>query len=231
MTSLRSLALPVAAMTAIVLASNVLVQFPVFAEIGGLQLADLLTWGAFTYPFAFLVTDLTNRRYGPAVARRVVMAGFATAILCSVLAPPILHDLGLLEYATAGDRLFRIALASGAAFLAAQLLDIAVFNRLRQASWWRAPAASSVSGSVVDTVTFFAIAFAPIFVFVGPNDGFALETAPLLGLFSAEAPRWVSWAIGDFTVKLAIAALALVPYRIVMQQFAPYRPHDAGAAV
>lgn len=231
MTSLRTYLLPVAAMTAIVLASNILVQFPVFAEIGGLQLADLLTWGAFTYPFAFLVTDLTNRRHGPATARRVVMAGFATAILCSVLAPPILYDLGLLEYATAGDRLLRIALASGAAFLAAQLLDIAVFNRLRQGSWWRAPAASSVSGSVLDTVTFFAIAFAPIFVFVGPNDGFALEAAPLLGVFAAEAPRWVSWAIGDFTVKLAIAVLALVPYRIVMQQFAPYRPADAGAAV
>ena len=230
MTSLRTYVLPVAAMTAIVLASNVLVQFPVFAEIGGLQLADLLTWGAFTYPFAFLVTDLTNRRYGPAVARRVVMAGFATAILCSVAAPPILYNLGLLEYATAGDRLLRIALASGAAFLVAHLLDIWVFNRLRQGSWWRAPAASSVSGSVLDTFTFFAIAFAPIFVFVGPNDGFALEAAPLLGVLATEAPRWISWAIGDFTVKLTIAVLALVPYRIVMQQFAPYRPVDASAA-
>ncbi|MEH6721219.1 MAG: queuosine precursor transporter [Aurantimonas endophytica] len=230
MTSLRSYILPVAAMTAIVLASNVAVQFPVFAEIGGLQLADLLTFGAFTYPFAFLVTDLTNRRYGPAVARRVVMAGFAAAVLCSIVVPPILYDLGLLEYATAADRLLRIALASGGAFLAAQLLDIAVFNRLRQDSWWRAPAASSVSGSVVDTFLFFTIAFAPVFAFVGPNDGFALEAAPLLGVFATEAPRWVSWAIGDFGMKLAIAVLALVPYRIIMQQFVPYRPVDARTA-
>ncbi|NDV88712.1 queuosine precursor transporter [Aurantimonas aggregata] len=231
MTSLRTYLLPVAAMTAIVLASNVAVQFPVFAQIGSLQLADVLTWGAFTYGFAFLVTDLTNRRYGAAVARRVVMAGFATAILCSVVVPPILYDLGWLEYATTGDRLLRIALASGGAFLVAQLLDIAVFNRLRQAGWWRAPAASSVSGSVVDTFLFFTIAFAPVFAFVGPNDGFALEAAPLFGVFATEAPRWVSWALGDLTVKLAIAVLALVPYRLIMQQFAPYRSVDAGASV
>ncbi|ORE94023.1 queuosine precursor transporter [Aurantimonas sp. 22II-16-19i] len=220
-------ALPIAAMAAIVLASNVAVQYPVFAEVGGLQLADLLTYGSFTYPFAFLVTDLTNRRHGPKVARRVVFAGFAAAVLCSLLVPPLLHDMGLLGFATTADRLFRIAVASGGAFLLAQLLDVAVFTRMRQDSWWRAPAFSSLSGSVLDTLTFFTIAFAPLFVFIGASDDFALESAPLLGMFSQEAPRWVSWAIGDFTVKLAVSAIALIPYRVIMQRFMPYRPHAA----
>lgn len=131
MKPLRIYLLPVAAMTTIVLAANIAVQFPLFAQLGSLQLADILTWGAFVYPFAFLVTDLTNRRYGPQVARRAVYVGFAMAVLCSIVVPPLLFDLGLLGYATAAERLFRIAIASGTAFLAAQLLDIAVFNRLR----------------------------------------------------------------------------------------------------
>ncbi|MEX6506389.1 queuosine precursor transporter [Jiella sp. M17.18] len=223
MPSLKTYSLPVAAMALIVLASNVLVQYPVFGQVGGLQLADVLTWGAFTYPFAFLVTDLTNRRFGPRIARRVVFAGFVTAVLASLVAPPLLFDLGLLQFPTSGDRLFRIAVASGAAFLMAQLLDIAVFNRLRQESWWRAPAASSLSGSVIDTLTFFSVAFAPLFVFVGPNDDFALQSARLFGVYAVEAPRWISWAMGDFSVKLMIAVFALVPYRIIMQQFMPYR--------
>lgn len=220
-------ALPVAAMAVIVLASNVAVQYPVFAEVGGLQLADVLTWGAFTYPFAFLVTDLTNRRYGPRVARRVVFAGFAAAVACSLVVPPLLFNLGLLGFSSTVDRLFRIAVASGGAFLLAQLLDVAVFNRLRQDSWWRAPVASSLSGSVLDTLTFFTIAFAPVFAFIGSNDDFALESARLLGVLPGEAPRWVSWAIGDFTVKLAIAAVALIPYRVIMQRFMPYQPQPA----
>ncbi|MBO0902604.1 queuosine precursor transporter [Jiella sonneratiae] len=223
----RIYALPVAAMAVIVLASNVAVQYPLFAEIGGLQLADVLTYGAFTYPFAFLVTDLTNRRHGPRVARRVVYAGFTAAVICSLLVPPLLFDLGLLGFATTAERLFRIAVASGSAFLAAQLLDVAVFNRLRQDRWWRAPALSSLSGSVLDTITFFSIAFAPAFVFLGANDGFALESAPLLGLFHAETPRWISWAIGDFSVKLLISVFALIPYRVIMQRFMPYRPQPA----
>ena len=112
-------------------------------------------------------------------------------------------------------------MASGAAFLAAQLLDIAVFNRLRQESWWRAPVASSLCGSVLDTLVFFSVAFAPLFVFVGPNDGFALESARLFGVLGVDAPRWISWAMGDFSVKLLIAAVALVPYRIIMQWVMP----------
>lgn len=222
--NMRSLALPVAAMTLIVVASNVLVQFPVSGSIGTVALGDILTWGAFTYPFAFLVTDLTNRRFGPVLARRVVYAGFAVAILASLVAPPLLVSLGLLEFAATGQRLLRIALASGAAFLAAQLFDILVFNRLRMQSWWRAPAFASLAGSLVDTLTFFTIAFAPAFGFVGPNDDFSLQIAPLLGAFSAEAPRWMSWAIGDFGVKLLIAVVALVPYRVLMNRLMPYRP-------
>ena len=88
----------VVAMSLVVVASNVLVQFPVNGEIGGLALADILTWGAFTYPFAFLVTDLANRRYGPTVARRIVFVGFTLAIICSIVAPPLLFKYGYIPY-------------------------------------------------------------------------------------------------------------------------------------
>ena len=215
MVSVKSLAPFVAAMAIVVAASNVLVQFPVQGTLGSLALADILTWGAFTYPFAFLVTDLANRRHGPAVARRVVLAGFAVAIVCSIVFPPLLFRLGLIEFETTAGRLVRIAVASGAAFLAAQLLDITVFNRLRRQSWWRAPMFGTLAGSIVDTMIFFGIAFSAAFAFVGPLDAFALEAAPLLGMFPAEAPRWFSWALGDLTVKLLIAIFALIPYRLI----------------
>jgi uncharacterized integral membrane protein (TIGR00697 family) len=205
----------VAAMALVVVASNVLVQFPVNGEVGGLQLADILTWGAFTYPFAFLVTDLANRRYGPSAARQIVFVGFMLAVICSILVPPLLFRYGFIEFETASDRLVRIAVASGAAFLIAQLLDVTVFNWLRQLSWWRAPVFSSLSGSVVDTAIFFSIAFAAAFSFVGPSDSFALENAPLLGLLSVETARWISWAAGDLVVKLLIAVFALIPYRLI----------------
>jgi len=217
------LVLPVAAMTLIVLASNVLVQFPVQGQVGTLALGDVLTWGAFTYPFAFLVTDLNNRLFGPRVARRIVYLGFALAIVSSLIVPPLLFRAGLLEFAATGERLARIAAASGFAFLAAQLLDITVFNRLRQGSWWKAPAASSLAGSMLDTAIFFTVAFAPFLAVFGPSDDFALQTAPLLGVFAAEAPRWISWALGDFTVKLAIAIFGLVPYRVIVNAVLPYR--------
>lgn len=205
----------VAAMALVVVASNILVQFPVDGQIGGLALADVLTWGAFTYPFAFLVTDLANRRYGPAVARRIVFVGFMLAVACSIVAPPLLFRLGLIEFDTAAGRLVRIAIASGAAFLTAQLLDITVFNRLRRQSWWRAPIFGTLAGSVVDTAIFFSISFAAIFAFVGPDDAFALENAPLLGLLPIETARWLSWAMGDLCVKLLIAIFALIPYRLI----------------
>ena len=206
MSSIRPYVLPVAAMCMVVAASNVLVQYPVPARIGGVNLADLLTFGAFTYPLAFLVNDLTNRAFGPAAARKVVVAGFALAVLLSIwLATP------------------RIAIASGSAFLIAQLLDTGIFNRLRAAAWWKAPIASTVIGSALDTVLFFSLAFAASFAVLGPNDPFAIEAAPLLGVFAAEAPRWISWALGDFAVKLLVAAAALAPYRLALSMVRPYQ--------
>jgi uncharacterized PurR-regulated membrane protein YhhQ (DUF165 family) len=197
----------VAAMAAVVLLSNVLVQHPLALRLGSLDLADLLTWGAFTYPLAFLVTDLTNRLLGPRMARRVVYVGFAVAVALSI------------HFSTP-----RIAIASGSAFLVGQLLDVGVFNALRERAWWKAPAFSSLLGSFVDTLLFFTLAFAPVFAFIGPDDAFAVEAAPFLGLFAAEAPRWLSWAFGDFAVKLLMAAFALIPYRIVVGALLPARP-------
>jgi uncharacterized integral membrane protein (TIGR00697 family) len=206
----------VLAMALVVVASNILVQFPMQGTVAGLSLADILTWGAFTYPFSFLVTDLANRRYAPAVARRIVFVGFMTAIVCSIVVPPLLFRHGLIEFETAADRLVRIAAASGCAFLTAQLLDVTVFNRLRRQSWWRAPIVGTLTGSVFDTMVFFTIAFSGAFAFAGPNDAFALETAPLMGVFPVEAMRWLSWAVGDLSVKLIIAVFALIPYRLVV---------------
>lgn len=192
------------AMAAVVVASNVLVQYPVHATLAGINLADLLTWGAFTYPAAFLVTDLTNRRFGPAAARKVVMIGFALAVGISIFA------------ATP-----RIAIASGSAFLMAHLLDIAVFDRLRRFAWWTAPAVSSVCGSLLDTLLFFGIAFSALATpLLGHHDDFAAEAAPLLGVFALEVPRWVSWAVGDLSVKLLVAAALLLPYRLLLAWFA-----------
>lgn len=186
-------------MALIVVASNHLVQFPVNFMIGDYNLADLLTWGAFTYPIAFLITDMTNRKFGAKNARIVVLVGFLIAVGLSIwLATP------------------RIAIASGSAFLVAQLLDVSIFNSMRNASWWRAPLISSIIGSVVDTILFFSIAFAGTFGFLGFEDGFAMEVAPLLGLFAAETPRWVSWALGDLGVKLIVGFAMLIPYGVAL---------------
>ncbi|KAA0971599.1 queuosine precursor transporter [Aureimonas fodinaquatilis] len=223
MTMTQRYALPVAAMTLIVLASNIAVQFPVQGQVGNLSLGDLLTWGAFVYPFAFIITDINNRLFGPHMARRVVYIGFAMAILSSIVLPPLLFGWGLVPFGLEPGRLVRIALASGSAFLLAQLMDIYVFNRLRRQSWWKAPMASGVVGTILDTLVFFSLAFAPLFLILGPNDGFALEAAPLLGVMSIEAPRWISWAIGDFSVKMAVAVFGLVPYRVAINLLLPYR--------
>lgn len=194
----------VALMTAVVVASNFLVQFPVQGMLGSINLADLLTWGAFTYPFAFLVTDLTNRQYGPRIARLVVAAGFVVGVALSwYLSQP------------------RIAIASGSAFLLGQLLDISVFNRLRRQSWWHAPLAGSMLGSILDTVLFFSFAFAPAFSVLGPNDDFAIGMAPVLGVMTAEAPRWISWALGDLSVKVLFALVLLMPYGALMSVVKP----------
>lgn len=216
----------IAAMALIVLVSNILVQFPVQGMVGGVALADLLTWGAFTYPFAFLVTDLANRAHGPAFARRVVFAGFGIAVASSIVLPPLLKAAGMVEFAPALERLPRIALASGIAFLAGQLLDVTVFNALRRASWWRAPVLASAAGSVVDTAVFFSLAFAAAFALLGPGDAFASGLAPFFGVAAFEAPRWVSWAAGDLAVKLAIAAVALVPYRLMMDRMGVWAGQD-----
>jgi len=216
-----SKALPfVVAMALVVVASNILVQFPLDGRVGSLSLADVLTWGAFTYPFAFLVTDLANRRHGPQMARRIVFVGFMVAVACSIVVPPLLLRIGLLEYAADAGRLVRIAVASGAAFLSAQLLDIAVFNRLRRQSWWRAPIVGTLCGSVLDTAVFFSVAFAASFGFVGPADDFAMQAAPLFGVLPIESARWVSWAVGDLSVKLLIAVFALIPYRLIAARWA-----------
>lgn len=191
-------------MTLVVVASNVLVQFPVQGTLLGVNLADLLTYGAFTYPVAFLVTDLTNRQFGPKYARIVVICGFVVGIAFSWFAA-----------------VPRIAIASGSAFLFGQMLDISVFNRLRRQAWWRAPLVGSVIGSMLDTVMFFSLAFAPAFSFFGPNDDFAIGWAPLLGVFHAEAPRWVSWALGDFSVKMIVALVMLMPYGALMSVLKP----------
>lgn len=162
------------AMAIVIVASNVLVQYPI---------NDWLTWGAFTYPVAFLVTDLTNRAIGAGAARRVAWAGFAIAVAVS---------LGLAPW--------RIAVASGSAFIVSQLLDIAVFNRLRSQSWWQAPLIGSVVASVIDTVIFFFIAFA----------GSDLD--------------WRMLAAGDLGIKWLMAVVLLAPYRLMLPRLGAWAP-------
>lgn len=177
--SLRQLARPIAAMAAVIVLSNWLVQYPI---------NDWLTWGAFSYPLVFLVCDLTNRAVGVPAARRVAWAGFAVAVVVSLLLAP-----------------WRIAVASGVAFITAQLLDIALFNRLRAASWWKAPLIGSAIASVLDTVIFFFIAFA----------GSELD--------------WAMLAAGDLSVKWLMAALLLAPYKAMLGHLGMWVPGAAPA--
>lgn len=188
------------AMAAIVVASNILVQF---------LFGQWLTWGAFTYPLAFLVTDVMNRVYGAGPARRVVLVGFIVGLVCSLIGTQIMGEFGPLVT-------LRIALGSGIAFLTAQLLDVAIFSALRDGRWWRAPLASTLIGSTVDTALFFTIAFSASLVFIEPaNDvSWAGEVLPILGL-GPVAPLWVSLAVADWMVKLSLALLALVPFRMI----------------
>jgi len=189
------------AMAAIVVASNILVQF---------LFGQWLTWGAFTYPLAFLVTDVMNRVYGVGPARRVVFAGFVVGVICSLIGTQIIGEYGPLVT-------WRIAIGSGLAFLTAQLLDVAIFDRLRDGRWWRAPLASTLVGSSVDTALFFTIAFSASLSFVEPaNDvSWAGEVLPMLGL-GPMVPLWVSLAVADWMVKLSLALVALVPFRIIV---------------
>lgn len=193
------------AMAAIIVASNILVQYP---------LGAFLTWGALTYPFAFLVNEITNRFEGPAAARKVVLAGFVTGILCSFVGTQIMGEFGPLVT-------LRIAIGSGLAFLTAQLLDIAVFNRFRQGLWWKAPLVSPIIASTLDTAIFFTIAFSATLTFLEPgvDVSWASAPAPLLGL-GPEAPFWVSLAIGDWLVKLLLAVVGLLPFRLALARLA-----------
>ncbi len=191
------------AMAAVVVVSNILVQF---------LFGQWLTWGAFTYPIAFLVTDVMNRVYGPAVARKVVFAGFATGVACSLIGTQIVGEFGPLVT-------WRIAIGSGTAFLTAQLLDVAIFDRLRAGAWWRAPLASTLVGSTVDTAIFFTIAFSAALTVLEPSNdvSWANEALPLLG-HGPVVPLWVSLAVADWGVKLALALIALVPFRLIVRQ-------------
>ncbi|MHC0052173.1 queuosine precursor transporter [Actibacterium sp. D379-3] len=197
----RKLLPGVLAMAAIVVASNILVQY---------LFGQWLTWGAFTYPFAFLVTDVMNRVYGVGPARKVVLSGFVVGVACSFIGTQIMGEFGPLVT-------LRIALGSGLAFLVAQLLDVAIFNRLRDGAWWRAPLASTLVGSSVDTAIFFSVAFSATLGFLEPaNDvSWAGEMLPLLGV-GPVVPLWVSLATADWFVKLSLALVALLPFRLIV---------------
>jgi uncharacterized PurR-regulated membrane protein YhhQ (DUF165 family) len=195
----RDFLIALAAMTLVVLSSNILVQHP-FQHLG---LGDYLTWGAFTYPFSFLVTDLSNRRFGPGGARRVVYAGFVLAVVLSIiLATP------------------RIAVASGAAFLLSQLLDIGIFARLRDKAWWLPPFVSSVISSALDTAIFFSVAF-----YCGALPGLGLTVSDVLANAGIAdqciALPWVNLAVADYLVKLALAAISIAPYGVIMRLMRP----------
>jgi uncharacterized integral membrane protein (TIGR00697 family) len=195
------------AMAAIVVASNILVQYLV---------GQWLTLGAFTYPFAFLVTDLTNRIHGPRAARIVVVSGFVVGVICSLVGAQMVGEFGPLVSQ-------RVALASGAAFLAAQLTDVSVFSALRsRRGWWQAPLISTLVGASLDTMIFFSTAFAAQLSFLEPgNDvGWANAVLPLLGV-GPEVPLWVSLACADWCVKIALAVIALVPFRAIIWRLSP----------
>ncbi len=194
------------AMATIVVASNILVQF---------LYGQWLTLGAFTYPLAFLITDIMNRAYGTAAARRVVLVGFVVGLICSVIGTQIMGEFGPLVTV-------RIAIGSGLAFLLAQLIDVSVFATLKNGTWWKAPLVSTLVGSTLDTAIFFSIAFSSTFSFIHPatDVSWAGEALPLLGV-GPMAPLWVSLGIADWSVKLAIALVALIPFRLITARLKP----------
>ena len=201
MMNLKSLVVPIMTMSIIVLVSNILVQF---------LLGNWLTWGALTYPFAFLVTDITNRFYGLSAARKVVLFGFIIGIFCSLVGTQLQGEFGPLVT-------FRIALGSATAFIISHLLDISIFNYLRQERWWKAPLISSIVGSSLDTLIFFFVAFSGFFIFLEPSNdvSWAVEQVPILGMFGI-SPLWVSLAFADFLVKLSLITISLIPFRFLI---------------
>ena len=167
----------------VVLASNYLVQFPI--KYYGLE--EILTYGAFSYPIAFLITDLANRSYGKLIARQIVYIGFIIGISFTLLFSTNFADLISV----------RIAIGSGTAFIIAQLLDVQVFDKLRRKTWFVAPLFSSLIGSTVDTFLFFSISF-----------------------YGTEVP-WVTLSLGDLSVKIFIALVMLVPFRLLLGTLKP----------
>ena len=165
-------------MGVVVLSSNYLVQFPI--KYYGLE--EILTYGAFSYPVAFLITDLTNRSYGKLVARKIVYIGFAIGVSFTLLFSTNFADLISV----------RIAIGSGTAFLVAQLLDVQIFDQLRKKKWFIAPITSSFIGSTVDTFLFFSISF-----------------------YATGIP-WVTLSLGDLAVKIFVALIMLIPFRLLL---------------
>ena len=165
-------------MGVVVLSSNYLVQFPI--KYYGLE--EILTYGAFSYPIAFLITDLANRSYGKMIARKIVYIGFTIGISFTLLFSTNFADLISV----------RIAIGSGAAFLVAQLLDVQIFDQLRKKKWFVAPLTSSFIGSTVDTFLFFSISF------------------------YATGIAWVTLSLGDLAVKIFVALLMLIPFRLLL---------------
>ena len=188
----------------IVVLSNILVQF---------RLGNWLTYGAITYPFAFLINDLTNRFYGSRAARQVLYTGFVVGVVCSFAGSQLQGEFGPLVT-------LRIAIASGLAFLTAQFIDIIIFDKLRNYKWWIPPAVSSTVGAIVDTVIFFFIAFSSTASVIDPRDdvSWAAELTPILG-FGPNFPLWVSLASADFFVKLLLIIFALFPFWLVSQKY------------
>ena len=202
----------VLAMAAVVVASNILVQF--------LILDGLLTWGAFTYPLAFLVTDVMNRVYGAGTARRVVFVGFVVGVVCSLIGSQIIIKGDGFEFPAVA---LRVAIGSATAFLVAQLIDVAIFQRLRDGAWWKAPLTSTLVGSTIDTALFFTIAFSATVSFGAAADAeisWAWDNVPFL-LSGPDAPLWVTLAVADWGVKVAIALIALVPFRLIISRLQP----------
>ena len=170
-------------MGVVVLSSNYLVQFPI--KYYGLE--EILTYGAFSYPVAFLITDLANRSYGKLVARKIVYIGFVIGISFTLLFSTNFTDLISV----------RIAIGSGTAFLVAQLLDVQIFDRLRRRKWFIAPLTSSFIGSTVDTFLFFSISF-----------------------YATGVP-WVTLSLGDLAVKIFVALIMLIPFRLLLGTLRP----------
>jgi uncharacterized integral membrane protein (TIGR00697 family) len=195
----------VIAMAIIVVVSNILVQYPI---------GQWLTWGAVTYPFAFLVSELVNRFQGLQSARRVVYAGFIIGLVCSLIGTQIMGEFGPLVT-------LRVALGSGLAFLIGQLLDVTLFDKLRRAAWWRAPFLSSLLGSSIDSLIFFTIAFSGALIWLEPANDVSWATAavPLLG-FGSDVPLWVSLGLADWFVKVAVDLIALMPFRLMVMKYA-----------